>query len=148
MMLYILKNRTYRHLFAAQIIALLGTGLATVALSLLAFSIAGKEAAGSVLGTALAIKMIAYVGIAPVAGALAEILMRDGRYETECDSTHASLDLWSIAKTDLMGYVQKMAQRERLRKLGLDDVLDFCFTLDSSSIVPVLKEDKLIPIAL
>ncbi len=68
-MLSVLADRTYRRLFWAQIIALLGTGLATVALALLAFELAG-EAAGSVLGTALAIKMIAYVTIAPTAGAL------------------------------------------------------------------------------
>ena len=74
-MLDILKNRTYRHLFMAQVIALIGTGLATVALGLLAYQIAGAEA-GAVLGTALAIKMIAYVGIAPVAGAFAEFLPR------------------------------------------------------------------------
>lgn len=80
------------------------------------------------------------------AGALAEILMSDGLYETECDSTNAAIDLWSIAKADLMGYVQKMAQRERLRKKGLDDVLDYCFTLDISSIVPVLKNERLVPI--
>ena len=61
-------SRTYRHLFAAQVIALLGTGLATVALGLVAFRLADAEA-GAVLGTALAIKMVAYVGIAPVAGA-------------------------------------------------------------------------------
>lgn len=52
----ILKHRTYRHLFLAQVVALLGTGLATVALSLLAFDLAGDEA-GQVLGTAMAIKM-------------------------------------------------------------------------------------------
>ncbi len=74
-MLDILKNRTYRHLFMAQVIALIGTGLATVALGLLAYQIAGAEA-GAVLGTALAIKMIAYVGIAPVAGAFAEFFPR------------------------------------------------------------------------
>ena len=74
-MLHILANRTYRHLFAAQVIALIGTGLATVALGLLAFDLAGDNA-GMVLGTALAIKMLAYVGIAPVAAAFAERLPR------------------------------------------------------------------------
>ncbi|NIM42347.1 MAG: MFS transporter [Hydrogenophaga sp.] len=74
-MLDILRHRTYRHLFAAQVIALLGTGLATVALGLLAFDLAGQNA-GVVLGTALAIKMVAYVGVAPVAAALAQSLPR------------------------------------------------------------------------
>ena len=74
-MLAVFANRTYRHLFAAQVIALLGTGLLTVALGLLAFDLAGENA-GAVLGTALAIKMIAYVGVAPVASAFAERLPR------------------------------------------------------------------------
>ena len=72
-----LRNRTYRHLLAAQIVALTGTGLATVALGLLAFGLAGKDA-GAVLGTALAIKMVAYVGVAPVAQAFAVRLPRRG----------------------------------------------------------------------
>lgn len=74
-MLGVLRNRTYRHLFLAQVIALVGTGLATVALGLLAYDLAGPNA-GVVLGTALAIKMIAYVGVAPVAAAVAEQLPR------------------------------------------------------------------------
>ncbi|MCH8239383.1 MAG: MFS transporter [Proteobacteria bacterium] len=74
-MLSVLHNRTYRHLFAAQVVALLGTGLATVALALLAFGLAGDQA-GLVLGTALAIKMIAYVGVAPVANAFVDRLPR------------------------------------------------------------------------
>lgn len=69
-MLSILKNRTYRQLFFAQVVALAGTGLATVALGLLAYDLAGKDA-GAVLGTALAIKMAAYVLVAPIAGAYA-----------------------------------------------------------------------------
>lgn len=74
-MLSVLRHRTYRHLFGAQAIALIGTGLATVALSLLAFELAGQDA-GLVLGTALAIKMVAYVGIAPIATAMAQRLPR------------------------------------------------------------------------
>lgn len=74
-MFSVLANRTYRHLLLAQVIALLGTGLATVALGLLAYDIAGGEA-GAVLGTALAIKMIAYIGVAPVVGAYANRLPR------------------------------------------------------------------------
>jgi hypothetical protein len=38
-MLSVLANRTYRHLLFAQIVALIGTGLLTVALGLLAFDL-------------------------------------------------------------------------------------------------------------
>ena len=71
----VLGDRTYRHLFLAQVVALVGTGLATVALGLLAYDLAGKDAS-AVLGTALAIKMVAYVLIAPIAGAYASHVSR------------------------------------------------------------------------
>lgn len=74
-MLGVLSNRTYRHLLSAQIIALVGTGLATIALGLLAYDLAGRDA-GAVLGTALAIKMVAYIGVAPIVGAFADRLPR------------------------------------------------------------------------
>ena len=70
-----LRNSTYRRLFLAQVIALTGTGLTTVALALLAYDLAGNDA-GIVLGTALALKMIAYVGVAPVVGSFAHCLPR------------------------------------------------------------------------
>ena len=68
-MLSILRHRVYRHLFAAQVISLLGTGMATVALSLMAFELAGDNA-GTVLATALTIKMLAYVFVSPLLAAL------------------------------------------------------------------------------
>jgi len=74
-MISVLANRDYARLFGAQVVALLGTGLLTVALSLLAFDLAGSDA-GSVLGTALAIKMVAYVVLAPLATALVAHLPR------------------------------------------------------------------------
>ncbi|WP_271800199.1 MFS transporter [Dietzia maris] len=69
-MIGVLRNSTYARLFSAQIVALLGTGLLTVALGLLAFDIAGQDA-GVVLGTALTIKMVAYVAVSPVMAAMA-----------------------------------------------------------------------------
>ena len=100
-MLDILANRTYRHLFFAQVIALLGTGLATVALGLLAYDLAGADA-GAVLGTALAIKMVAYIGVAPVAAAFAERLPRRAMLVT--------LDLVRAAVALLLPFVNQIWQ--------------------------------------
>ncbi|MBU2695580.1 MFS transporter [Pimelobacter sp. 30-1] len=71
----VFQIRDYRRLFSAQIIALFGTGLATVALGLLAYELAGPDA-GAVLGTALTIKMVVYVVIAPLAAAYVDRLPR------------------------------------------------------------------------
>ena len=65
-----LRNGSFRRLFIAQVIALVGTGLSTVALTLLAYDLVGGNAA-AVLGTAMACKMIAYVVFAPIVGGLA-----------------------------------------------------------------------------
>lgn len=71
----LLANRDYRHLLSAQVIALFGTGLTTVALGLFAYELAGPRA-GIVLGTALTIKMVMYVIIAPLAAAYVDKLPR------------------------------------------------------------------------
>jgi MFS family permease len=70
-----LANPEFRKLFAAQIIALVGTGLSTVALTLLAYDLVGGNAA-AVLGTAMAFKMVAYVVFAPIVGGLAHLFPR------------------------------------------------------------------------
>jgi MFS family permease len=70
-----LANATYRRLFAAQVVALAGTGLTTIALTLLAYDLAEDEA-GAVVGVALTLKMVVYVVGAPVITALAGRLPR------------------------------------------------------------------------
>jgi 2-phosphosulfolactate phosphatase len=81
------------------------------------------------------------------AGALSELVLANDRYDTICDSTLASVDLWRMAKPDLMGYIEKVAQRHRLRKNKLDDVIVYCHTLDLTTIIPVLKDNCLVELS-
>lgn len=71
------------------------------------------------------------------AGALTQRLLETGLFRTECDSAHASMDLWSLAEGDVLGYMEKAAQRHRLKKLGLDDVIPYSFECDRVGVVPV-----------
>ncbi|WP_227272325.1 MFS transporter [Roseobacter weihaiensis] len=71
-----LANPSFRWLFSAQISSLVGVGLLTVALSLAAYRIGGAQAAGQLLGLLLALKMVAYVGLAPLAEMLLAGLSR------------------------------------------------------------------------
>jgi 2-phosphosulfolactate phosphatase len=80
------------------------------------------------------------------AGAIAEQLMKSNQYQTICDSTHAALDLWSFAKEDLTGYIEKVAQRTRLRDKGLDNCINFCLTTDATNKVPSIKNGVLVSI--
>ena len=100
-MLEVLSDRTYRHLFAAQIIAFLCTGMATVALGLLAYDLAGPNA-GAVLGTALMIKMVAYIGVGPVVNAFIDRLPRRALL--------VSMDLVRAAVALLLPFVDQIWQ--------------------------------------
>src|SRR5215213_7063974 len=131
-MLAVLADRTYRHLFAAQVIALIGTGLLTVALGLLAFQLAG-ERAGAVLSTALAIKMIAYVGVAPIVGAYADRLPRRAFLVT--------MDLVRAAIALLLPFVDQVWQVYVL--IFLLQAASAAFTPTFQATIPdVLPEEK------
>jgi 2-phosphosulfolactate phosphatase len=78
------------------------------------------------------------------AGALSELILSSDMYYTICDSTVASIDIWNLAKPDLMGYVEKTAQRHRLRQKKLDDVIEYCHTFDQTTIIPALKDTYLV----
>lgn len=131
MMFSPLKNAAYRHLFIAQVAALLGTGMATVALGLLAHDLAGAGA-GEVLGVALAIKMIAYVGVAPFASALASKLPRK--------TLLVSLDVVRAAVAASLPFVS-----EAWQVYGLMTVLyvaSAAFTPAFQAMIPDLLEDE------
>lgn len=68
-------KQSYYRLFLAYVLALFATGIATVALALLAFEMTGDDS-GKVVGNALSLKMLAYVVAAPIAAALTERLRR------------------------------------------------------------------------
>jgi 2-phosphosulfolactate phosphatase len=78
------------------------------------------------------------------AGAIANMLMRSNCYTTKCDSTLAAIDLWGLASPDLPGYIEKAAQRTRLRDKNLDDCIDFCLTSDFTDKIPVMKNGALV----
>jgi 2-phosphosulfolactate phosphatase len=78
------------------------------------------------------------------AGAIAEKLLTSDMFSTICDSTIASVDLWSLAKSDLSGYIDKAAQRSRLRDKNLDDCIEFCLTLDITDKIPCIKNGVLV----
>jgi 2-phosphosulfolactate phosphatase len=75
------------------------------------------------------------------AGAIVEQILKDEHFCTICDSAHASLDLWRLAKKDMLTYIQKSAQRERLRLNKLDDVIEYCLTPDITNVLPGLHEN-------
>ncbi|MEZ5073151.1 MAG: 2-phosphosulfolactate phosphatase [Bacteroidales bacterium] len=80
------------------------------------------------------------------AGALAGKVLEDDRFFTMCDATRGAMDLYGLARNDLMGYMENVAQRHRLRKNNLDDVIGYCHEYDLTNILPVLEGDSLVPL--
>ncbi len=68
-MLSVLRDRRFASLFGSQVASLLGTGVLTVAIALLAARLAGDNA-GFVLSIALTIRIATYVVVSPIATAL------------------------------------------------------------------------------
>src|SRR3954471_17400631 len=64
-------NRDFFRLFAAQLTSLLGSGVTSVALAAFAYELAGSNAT-IVIGTALTLRILAFVLFAPAAGILAD----------------------------------------------------------------------------
>lgn len=78
------------------------------------------------------------------AGALASRLIKTDKFTTICDSAQIVLDLWKSAEPGVLAYIDKAAQRNRLREKGLDDCIPFCHSPDSTDAIPYLKKDRLL----
>ncbi len=78
------------------------------------------------------------------AGALSQLVLEDEQFYTICDATLGAMDLYETARGDMMAYIEKVAQRHRLKKNKLDDVIGYCHESDLTDLIPVLNGDHLI----
>ncbi|QLL29373.1 MFS transporter [Thermosynechococcus sichuanensis E542] len=76
-LLQCLRNRAFARLYAAQAINLIGDAFTWLGLGLLAFELAGENS-GLWLSTALTLRVVIFVLLAPMAGVLADRLDRKG----------------------------------------------------------------------
>jgi 2-phosphosulfolactate phosphatase len=72
------------------------------------------------------------------AGAIARILIDSSQFSTICDSVHIATDLWKVAGIDLLNYIEKSAQRSRLKEKGLDDCIEYCLTCNLLQCLPLV----------
>ena len=79
------------------------------------------------------------------AGSLAKLLLKSDKYESNCDSMFASIQLLKSAEGDLFNYLSDSSHRRRLKSLNLEDDTRFCLSPPiKSDIIPILKGDKLV----
>ena len=78
------------------------------------------------------------------AGALSKLVLEDEHFHTICDATLGAMDLYGAAEGDMMAYIEKVAQRHRLKKNKLDDVIGYCNEHDLTELITELKGDHLV----
>ncbi|WP_420582662.1 2-phosphosulfolactate phosphatase [Reichenbachiella sp.] len=77
------------------------------------------------------------------AGALVDLLT--DTHELACDTAHLSLKYYQSVKDHLFETVKNSAHAKRLNKLHVIKDIEFCVKQSIYDLVPVLKEDKLVP---
>ncbi|WP_104481238.1 MFS transporter [Actinokineospora auranticolor] len=126
-----LSTVTYRRLFLAQVVALAGTGLTTVALGLLAYDLAGADA-GVVLAGVFAVRMAANVLVAPIAAAVADRVPRRVLL--------VSLDSVRCAVVLVLPWVGAVWQVVAL--VGVLQVASAAFTPAYQAVIPLVLPDE------
>lgn len=78
------------------------------------------------------------------AGAIAKQLLESGEFYSENDSTIASRFLYESAESNYFGFLKASSHRRRLRKLKLNKDIHYCLTPNTTDVVPVLVDGRLI----
>ena len=80
------------------------------------------------------------------AGILSDKLLKTNEFQSKCDSVLASIAIKRDAGNDLFSYLEDSAHRNRLKHLNMEADTKFCLNPTfKSSIIPILKNGKLIP---
>lgn len=69
--------------------------------------------------------------------------LKEGNYKLD-DAGIAACDLYELAKDNLSVYLKKTSHSERLKKLGIEEDIEFCLNLNLTTSIPVLEGDRLI----
>lgn len=78
------------------------------------------------------------------AGAVAQRICNNLRFTNLSDATIAAIHMYNAAKNDLYGFLGESSHRKRLSRLNMEEDIIYCLTEDLTSIVPILKDDRLV----
>jgi 2-phosphosulfolactate phosphatase len=73
------------------------------------------------------------------AGAVAEQLIFKYGFNSACDSTIASIELYKLAKHDIYEFLAHSSHRTRLEKLDLERDIKYCLTPNQCPVLPTLQ---------
>jgi 2-phosphosulfolactate phosphatase len=78
------------------------------------------------------------------AGALASLLLQDKEYKIGNDAVQMSVLLWQETKSNLLPFISQTDAYKRLTENGLEDEMEYIFTLNQISTIPVLRKDRIV----
>jgi 2-phosphosulfolactate phosphatase len=78
------------------------------------------------------------------AGAITEALLDSRKFESDEDSTIASLFLFKKAKDNYFGFLKASSHRRRLRNLNLNKDIKYCLTPNQTNVIPVYKNGAIV----
>lgn len=77
-------------------------------------------------------------------GAISDFLLKSGKFTSNEDSSIAAKYLYQSARNNYLGYLKSSSHRRRLKNLNLNEDIKYCLTPDQTTVIPILKNGKLI----
>lgn len=78
------------------------------------------------------------------AGAICDALLATGNFTSEEDSSIAAKYLYLSAWDNYMGFLKSSSHRRRLKNLNLNEDIKFCLTPNQTTVIPILRNEKLV----
>ncbi|MES2799261.1 MAG: 2-phosphosulfolactate phosphatase [Bacteroidota bacterium] len=78
------------------------------------------------------------------AGAICENLINTGNFISDEDSSIAAKYLYMSAKNNYLGFLKSSSHRRRLKNLNLNEDIKYCLTPDQTTVIPIMKDGKLV----
>jgi 2-phosphosulfolactate phosphatase len=76
-------------------------------------------------------------------GAIADILIKTGKFTSDEDSSVAAKYLFQAAKDNYFGFLKASSHRRRLKKLNLNEDIKFCLTPNQMDVIPILRGGRI-----
>lgn len=77
------------------------------------------------------------------AGAIADMLIKSGKFTSDDDSSVGAKYLFQAAKNNYFGFLKASSHRRRLKRLNLNEDIKFCLTPNQMDVIPILRNDRI-----
>ncbi|MBW7935854.1 MAG: 2-phosphosulfolactate phosphatase, partial [Flavobacteriales bacterium] len=79
------------------------------------------------------------------AGALLDSLLRQGfSMDIDTDAGITALSLFRLSEADIKAFLKQSSHNQRLSRLNLDEDITYCLTRNTTPIVPILQQERLV----